>query len=63
MMTNEKKELRRLAFWLAGVCVPYLLMPRVYPPRTLTSRDYALWAEKVLAKLESVQPQQTSSGR
>jgi hypothetical protein len=40
MTGDEKKELKRLACWLTGVCLPYMLMPKFYPPRTLTTTDY-----------------------
>jgi len=56
MTNNEKKELRRLAYWLAGVCVPYLLMPKTYPPRTLTTMDYGFMAMIPLGAVFSVRP-------
>jgi hypothetical protein len=56
MTNNEKKELRGLAYWLAGVCVPYLLMPKTYPPRTLTTMDYGFMAMIPLGAVFSVRP-------
>jgi hypothetical protein len=56
MTNDEKKELKRLACWLAGVCVPYLIMPKMYPPRTLSSTDYGFWALIPLGAFLSVRP-------
>jgi hypothetical protein len=56
MTSDEKKELRRLAYWLAGVCVLYLIMPKTYPPRTLSSTDYCFWAFIPLGAFCSVRP-------
>ena len=56
MTSDEKKELRRLACWLAGVCVLYLIMPKTYPPRTLSSTDYWFWAFIPIGVFFSVRP-------
>ena len=57
MSSDEKRELKRLACWLAGVCLPYmLLMPKFYPPRTLTTMDYAFMAMIPLGAFFSVRP-------
>jgi hypothetical protein len=56
MTGDEKKELKRLACWLTGVCLPYMLMPKFYPPRTLTTTDYWFMALIPLGAVFSVRP-------
>ena len=41
MSNDEKSEARGLLVWLTGTTLAYLLMPKLYPPRTLSSTDYA----------------------
>jgi hypothetical protein len=56
MTSAEKKELKWLTCWLTGVCVPYMLMPKFYPPRTLTTMDYNFMAMILLGAVVSVRP-------
>ena len=56
MSREEKSELRCLLIWLVGTTVAYLLMPKIYPPRTLSSPDYAFMLLIPLGAAISVRP-------
>jgi len=40
MTTDEKSEFRGLTGWLALIWFCYMLVPQIYPPRSLTTFDY-----------------------
>jgi hypothetical protein len=56
MTRDERGEIMSLACWLVCICVPFELMPKSYPPRTLSPNDFAFLAIIPVGACFSVKP-------
>ena len=56
MSRDETRELRGLSIWLLSTTFVYLAVPKMYPPRTLSSSDYVFMMLIPLGAAISVRP-------